>query len=213
LDVYRAAVPPLFGIKALFQGVAVDNEQFGWPFYLVRACLLGNIRAFKSMLKQTPLSCIDQANVDVRSAFCSKNIHSHAWLWRVSNWIDTSLLHLVCPIPDLNLARGVTTSILDRRGESPFHVAVGDVAVIGAFLNAGTDISIRHRSSCHYLGPEETPLHYAIRRDLTSAAQFLIEKGADTFAMGHSGSPLDMAASRSNTTAILDCLLDTTSYD
>jgi hypothetical protein len=119
------------------QAIVASNQRYGWPFYLVRACVLNNILSFNSMLKMTPLACINEANIDARRIPKARHTKFKKWSFSsaLENWKDrpeklvcTSLLHIVCQLRDLELveavlAKGVSTSVFDVHGYSPLHTA------------------------------------------------------------------------------------------
>jgi ankyrin repeat protein len=63
----------------------------------------------------------------------------------------------------------------DARGRTLLHVAAayGHVEICAALTDAGAEVNVADEDS-------ETPLHYAIRRDQLAAAEFLLQRDADT---------------------------------
>jgi len=89
-------------------------------------------------------------------------------------------------VVELLLAKGATISSI--------HIAVqiGDLAMVKAFLEEGTDVNAKD-------GSGYTPFHYAIWYSKTDIARLLIEKGADIHAKDQSGyTPLHWAVLMGN---------------
>jgi ankyrin repeat protein len=97
---------------------------------------------------------------------------------------NTTPLHLAAlkgrkEMVELLVNLGADIHAEDRNGLTPLHSAAGggDVATLETLISFGTDINVRTNSNW-------SPLHYAAKYDREEAFAFLVNKGAETDAIG-----------------------------